>query len=137
MKSNKGADTSQYQPAGGTIDPRQLSCCLGLGTRGVPGQCVLTICELGMLVIRWRAAVPRQVDHLSAFHLSASIYSGKGAAGTSLLGVSLVLPHLHGGDVLMSWAFFGSPGLGSKPLLAGCVTLGKSLLSSLAFLVLK
>lgn len=97
---------------------------------------MLTICELGMLVIRWRAAVPRQMDHLSEFHLSASIYSGKGEAGTSLLGVSLVLPHLHGGDVLMQ-TFFGNPVLGSKPLLAGCVTLGKSLLSRLAFLVLK
>lgn len=100
------------------------------------GQCVLTICELGMLVIWWRAAVPRQVDHLSEFHLSASIYSGKGEAGTLLLGVILVPPHLHGGDVLMQ-TFFGSPVLGSKLLLAGCVTLGKSLLSSLVFLVLK
>ena len=45
--------------------------------------------------------MPRQVDHLSEFHLSASIYSGKEEAGTLLLGFKLVLPHLHGGDVLM------------------------------------
>lgn len=49
IKATGGLDTSLHQPPGGTIDPRQLSCCPGLGLRGVTGQCVLTICELGML----------------------------------------------------------------------------------------
>jgi hypothetical protein len=41
--------SSRHQPPGGTIDPGQLSCCPELGRRGVTWQCVLVVCELGML----------------------------------------------------------------------------------------
>lgn len=61
------------QPPGGTIDPRQLSCCLGL-RQEVASETVYTDhCEFGNLVGssaggRWT---------ICEFHLSASVTQGR------------------------------------------------------------